>query len=228
MAVLSKIESHSDVVDYFKELPFYKNPIKKTKIKRFKNIDQLDDLPFYKQPSIIKTNQAFRGYSMLSKVEIIERKDRIVQLEASKSSVKDLFSNLLIETKGFKYQITVKVMLKKYKLDREIEVAPVYFNSTTKTIINHKFRLGNSFQEVLYMIDAWINEGSGWIVEPIESQCINISTYRPLLGISYMNLPIELNNLRKGLINIKNTDQKYFLWCHARHINPSKEHPGRI
>ena len=32
----------------------------------------------------------------------------------------------------------------------------------------------------------------------------------------------------KGLINIKNKDQKCFLWCHVRHINPSKEHPERI
>ena len=45
-------------------------------------------------------------------VEIIERKDPIVQLEASKSSIKNLYSDLLNETKGFKYQITVKVLLK--------------------------------------------------------------------------------------------------------------------
>ena len=50
---------------------------------------------------------------MSYKVEIIEKKDPIVQLEASKSSIKDLFSNLLNETKGFKCQITVKVLLKK-------------------------------------------------------------------------------------------------------------------
>ena len=43
-----------------------------------------------------------------------------------------------------------------------------------------------------------------------------------------MNLPDELRNLKKGLINIKNKDQKCFLWCHVRHINPSKEHPERI
>ena len=53
------------------------------------------------------------------------------------------------------------------------------------------------------MIDAWINEGSGWIAESVESQYINISTYRPLSGSSYMNLPIELRNPRKGIINIK-------------------------
>ena len=45
-------------------------------------------------------------------VEIIERKDPIVQLEASKSSIKNLYSDLLNETNGFKYQITVKVLLK--------------------------------------------------------------------------------------------------------------------
>ena len=78
------------------------------------------------------------------------------------------------------------------------------------------------------MIDVWINNGSGWIIELIESQYINISTYRPLLGSSYMNLPVELKSPRKGLINIKNKDNKCFLWCHVRHINPLKEHPERI
>ena len=99
---------------------------------------------------------------MSYKVEVIERKDPIVQLEASKSSFKDLFSDLLNETKGFKYQITVKVLLKKYKLNEEIEFAPVYFNSFTKTIINQRFKLENYFQEILYMINIWIIKGSDW------------------------------------------------------------------
>ena len=91
-----------------------------------------------------------------------------------------------------------------------------------------KFKLENAFQEILYKTDCWINEGPGWIVESIESQYINISTYMLLKGSSYMNLPIELKHPRKGLMNIKNEEQKCFLWCHVRHINPSKEHPGRI
>ena len=82
-----------------------------------------------------------------------------MQLEASKLSIKDLFSALLNETKGFKYQVTVKVLLKKYKLNGEIEFAPVYFNSVAKTVTNHRFKLENSFQEMLYMIDVWINDG---------------------------------------------------------------------
>ena len=71
-------------------------------------------------------------------------------------------------------------------------------------------KLENSFQNILYLIDVWINKGSGWIVESIESQYINISTYRPLSGSSYINLPVELKRPLKGLTNIKNKDQKCF------------------
>ena len=93
------------------------------------------------------------------------------------------------ETKGFKYQITVKVLFKKYNSNEEIEFASVYFNSVTKTVINHRFRLENFFQEMLYMTDVWINKGSGWKVELIESQYINMSTldrYQEVLLWTYL------------------------------------------
>ena len=84
----------------------------------------------------------------------------------------------------------------------------------------------NAFQEILYMIDNWINEGSGWIIELIESQYINVSSYRPLSGNSFIKLHVE--SPKKGLINTKNNDQKCFLWCLVRDINPIKIHPERI
>ena len=164
---------------------------------------------------------------MMHKVELIYKKDLLSQLEASKSRIKDLFHDLLDETRGFQYQITIKILLKKYK-GIEIEFSSVYFSSTAKTVINHKFDLDKSFQEILYRNDNWINEGSGWIVEKIHSQYINISTFRPLSGSSYIKLPAELKNPKMGLINIKSNDQKCFLWCHLRHLNPFKTHPGRI
>ena len=73
MTVLSKI----DTAEYFKELPFYNNPIEKPKIKRLKNVDLLAELPFHEQLSIIKTNQAFTGYAMSYKIDIVEKKDSI-------------------------------------------------------------------------------------------------------------------------------------------------------
>ena len=142
------------------------------------------------QLSAIKTNHAFGGYAMSYKVEIIEKKDPIVQLEASKLSIKDLFRYLLNEIKGFKYQITVKVLFKKTQWRNRI--CSRFFNSVTKTVINHTFCLENAFQEILYLIDNWINGRSGWITESIKSQYINISTCRPLSGSSYINLPVQL------------------------------------
>ena len=63
---------------------WYKKHIEKPKIKRLKNIDLLSELPFYEEMNVIKTNQAFRGYAMTYKVELVEKKDPIEQLEASK------------------------------------------------------------------------------------------------------------------------------------------------
>ena len=64
-------------------------------------------------------------------------------------------------------------------------------------MVNHRFILENAFQEILYRTDNWISEESGWIFELIESQYINISTYRPLLGNSYVKLPTELRTQKK-------------------------------
>ena len=135
------------------ELPFYNVLIEKPRIKRVKNIDLLHGLPFYDELSIVKISQAFKRYARSYKVEIIGSKDLLVQLEASKSSVKDLFRDLLDEIKGFKYQITMKVFLKKHKDYGHMEFSPVYFNSTTETVINLEYDLDKSFPEILYRTD---------------------------------------------------------------------------
>ena len=140
--------------------------------------------------------------------------------------MKDLFNDLLDERKGLKYEITLKIKLKNKK-KIEVEFSPVYLNSTTKTAINHKFGFYKSFQEILYRIDNWTNERSGWIIELNKSLYINVSTYRPLFGSSYIAFTV-LKSQINGLTNIKNNDQKCFLWCHIRHINPVKIQLERI
>ena len=85
-------------INYFKELPFYSVSIDKPKIKCLSNINLSAELPFHEQWSLKKkTDQAFSGYARSYKVEIVERKDLIVQIEASKLSIKNLFGNLINE-----------------------------------------------------------------------------------------------------------------------------------
>ena len=87
MTIFSKINSHSDALDYFKELPFYNKPTEKPKVKHLKNIDRLVELPFYKQLSVIKTDQAFKWYAMPYKVEKFKKR-----------------SNCKIKSKQIKYE----------------------------------------------------------------------------------------------------------------------------
>ena len=177
--------------------------IEKPDIKKLSNIELLHDLPFYDELSITEISKAFRRYARSYKVEIVDSRDPLVQLEASKSSFKDLFKDPLNERKGFKYQKTVAILLSKEKGNEEIEYSSVYFSSITKTVINSEFSLDKSFQEMLCRIDNWINEGSGWIVKSINGEYVNISIYSPLTGSCFAKLLNELKNPKKGLINIK-------------------------
>ena len=54
---MSEIKYNSDAADYFKELPFYNKPIKKPKVKRLKNIDQLAELPLAELSAINKSKR---------------------------------------------------------------------------------------------------------------------------------------------------------------------------
>ena len=113
MAIKEKVKSHPDLVDYFKELPFYNKCIEKPKVKLLRNIDLSSELPFYKELNVTKTNHAFRGYIMSYKVKLVEKKDPIEQLEASKSSINDKRMRGRIMKQ--KYQITLKVVFKNAK-----------------------------------------------------------------------------------------------------------------
>ena len=127
-------------------------------------------LPFYDELSIVKNKTAFSDYDQSYKTEIVDKRDVIIQLKASEISIKKLFKDLLIELKGFKYKTTLAISLSKVKNNSETEYSPVYFNSLTKTVINFDYKLDQSFQEIIYRLENWISNGSGWIVEEIFSQ----------------------------------------------------------
>ena len=158
---------HWDANKIFKILPFYNSYIDQPKVKKLNNVQLLKELPFYDELSIVKNKTAFSGYAQSYKIEIVDKRYVIVQLKASKISVVELFKDLLIELKGFKYQITLAVLLSKVKNSGDVENSPAYFNSLTKTVINNKFKLDQSFQEIIYRLENWVSHGSGWIVEEI-------------------------------------------------------------
>ena len=148
----------------------------------------------------------------------------LIFCESMEKSFKE-FEDLLTEMKGFKYQIKLQVLLSKVKSKDLIKYSTVYLNSLTKTVIgkgnalHSKYFSDQCFNKIIFRLENWISHGSGWNVDNILIQHLNISSYRPLSGSTYSKLPKELSHPMKGLINIKNDDNKCFLWCHVRYLN---------
>ena len=100
---------HWDAKELFKILPFYNTFIEVPKVKKLNNVELLKELPFYDELSIVKNKTAFSGYAQSYKIETVDKRDVIVQLTVSELSIVELFKDLLIELKGFKYQITLAI-----------------------------------------------------------------------------------------------------------------------
>ena len=106
-----------------------------------------------------------------------------------------------------------------------------FFNGKAKTITkvdDIEPKLNMSRQEILSVIDKWVSEGLGRVIDRIDSHYLNVTLYKPLNGSSYIELPTELWNSKKGLINMKNKDEECFRWLHIRHLNPQIKYPERI
>ena len=159
------------------------------------------------------------GYAQSYKIEIVDKIDVIVQLKSRENSIENLFKDLLMEMKGFKYQINLCVLWNKIKSIDFIKYSTVSFNSLTKTVIGEEYHLNECFNEIIFRLENWISHGSGWNVDSILNQCLNISSYKPLSESTYCKLPKELCYPLKGSINIENNDNKCFLWCHVRYLN---------
>ena len=79
------------------------------------------------------------------------------------------------------------------------------------SLINWRYCLNEYFEEILNLLNLWINKGSGWVLDEIKGLYVHISNYEPLLGGSRIPLPKALNNPTKRLINLKNKDHKCFM-----------------
>ena len=81
--------------------------------------------------------------------------------------------------------------------------------------------------QIINNIGDWLSEGSGWVNCSIEAHYLNVVKYTPLNSSSNIQLPKELRNSKKGLINIKNKDNECFRWCHLVKVCSDKVKSNR-
>ena len=186
-----------------------------------------------KQKRKIKINEkakALKGYTKSFEIGIKNNKDPLKQLQSTRKGIKFHIESILKSMKGLKFVENLKVTFKKNSKN-EIITKTAYFNSKPKTIINKTQiteELQSSKHEILNITAQWISEGSGWTIESVDNHYLNIVQYEPMKGSSYIELPQELNNPKKGLINLKNNDNECFRWCQIRYLNPQDKYPQRI
>ena len=196
---------------------------------RYQNIiSSIDDVK--PRTNITQIQNALKNSTKSFSVDIIDNKDPLNQLTKTQKVIEHYLNKELGELKGFKYIETLKVTFEK-QLEDEIITKTAYFNSKTKTLINENEInevLQTSRQELIKAIGQWISEGSGWTIQSVDGHYINLTKYIPLKGSSYIELPTELRNPAKGLINLKNKDDECFRWCHIRYLNPQVKDPQRI
>ena len=187
-------------------------------------------------PKIKELNKALKGHAKSYGIELQDNSNPLNHFTKTKEFVESHLESLLKDKKGFKFIETLEVTFEKDSIDsktgKHVSIyKTAFFNGKAKTItkvsdIEHELNM--SRQDILNAIDKWVSEGSGWVIDRIDSHYINVTTYTPLHGSNYIELPMELKNPKKGLINIKNKDDECFRWCHIRHLNPQEKNPQRI
>ena len=79
-------------------------------------------------------------------------------------------------------------------------------------------------EEIRKVNDA---EGSGWTLVEVIKLVLHTTKWEPIYGSSYIPLDPYLAN-KKAIINMKNEDDKCFIWCVLRALYPKNDHPERI
>ena len=113
----------------------------------------------------------------------------------------------------------------------EIIIAPSNFSSEIE------YNLDGTDEDELFItmtMEAMANmdrllqvEGSGWSFHRIIRLELHVVRYNPLRVEAWVALAKVLAN-KNAIINPKNEDNKCFLWCVLRALNPKKDHPERI
>ena len=195
-----------------------------------------EDITNVPVPKIKELNRALKGHVKSYEIELQDNLNPLNHFTKTRPQTESHLEDLLKTMKEFKFIETLEITFEKDTIDsktgKRVSIyKTAFFNGKAKTITkvdDIEPELNMSRQEILNVIDKWVSEGSGWVIDRIDSHYLNVTLYKPLNGSSYIELPTELRNSKEGLINMKNKDEECFRWCHIRHLNPQIKCPERI
>jgi len=134
------------------------------------------------------------------------------------------------KVRDVKWYLNVRVeMERNIENGRKEKVTPHFRSKTYIALENddNEHHLNEAFQKMNASLEDFIHKGSDWVVSKIVSLEVKTVKYAPISGSSYTELPDKLR-LSHSIVNIKNEDQKCFLWCVLAALHPVQDHPNLV
>ena len=139
----------------------------------------------------------------------------------------------LKENRNTKIRFILNCMMEKAEKEKEKVIYnqdEAYFHSDTHSNIeptNTNKIFNESKEKMLEGISIYQNNGSGWYLKEVNNLEIHTNEFRPIRGKSYLPLPDWIMR-KKAILNIKNKDNKCFLWCLLRYLHPCEKNDERV
>ena len=136
--------------------------------------------------------------------------------------------------RNIKLRLLLVCMMEKSEIDkngiRNITEDKAYFNSPTFTNLKStdvEKLIFDSKENILNQMQMYAEKGSNWMFKEVVKLEIHTAEFNPTKGGSYIDLPKWIKD-KKAIINIKNKDDKCFLWCILRYLHPRDRDEERI
>ena len=84
-----------------------------------------------------------------------------------------------------------------------------------------------AISKILDGFEQWVSEGSGWVMNRINSITLKIARYHPIKGKSYIKTPKKIEG-KHAIINIQNEDDKCFLYSIVAALHPAVNHTQSV
>ena len=234
-------ENANDIAEWILNMEVPKTALQNLPIKIIKLIKLVKETTYLENPTYDSDTQrqrddtedlsqesetAFKKNIIVFDLKILNELDYMKQMELLNKRKTELLEENLWVMKGIKCNETITVLLEKQGF-ADGTIIENYFTFTSKPgTITNKNEIAPVLQgmrdDILTRIDRYTMGGSGWAVGAITLHNLRIVRYNPLVARSYIALPAGIQN-RKATINIKNTDDKCFVYCLGRGLDPEPE-----
>ena len=175
----------------------------------------------------VESQSALREFAKVYTLQGSDVYDGRTFLNEARNSI----TGILRRNKQTKVELVFKCNLERDVLDFGTEVRPFRFASRKELNLQSTDE-DELYDNMLYRIEEEIQncenaEGTGWRLHSVICLELHTVEYQPLRGSSYIELPRFIRD-KKAVINMKNEDNKCFLWCILRALNPVDKNTERI